>query len=154
MGSVARDEKYAESSEDHVDMAAAGCSVCVGSSARRFHDLQNPFCVERCMGIAFVCVRTATCYVSKRRGASLSSFLVFYRACFVTLMQVLLDALAFFRALALLISVYKSFDVLGDIFITYNATSASRIRSVIAKHFRELLSDCVWLLCPFWSFDW
>ena len=46
MGSVARDEKYAEFGEDHVDMAAAGCSVCVGSSALRFHDLQNPFCVE------------------------------------------------------------------------------------------------------------
>jgi hypothetical protein len=46
MGSVARDEKYAEFGEDHVDMAAAGCSVCVGSSALRFHDLQNPLCVE------------------------------------------------------------------------------------------------------------
>jgi hypothetical protein len=99
-------------------------------------------------------VRTATCYVSKRRGASLSSFLAFHSACFVTLIQVLLDALAFLRALALLISVYKSFDVFGDIFITYNATSASRARSVIAKHFHELLLDCVWLLRPFWSFDW
>jgi hypothetical protein len=70
------------------------------------------------------------------------------------MMQVLLDALAFLRALALLISVYKSFDVFGDLFITYNATSASHIRSVIAKYFHELLLDCLWLLRPLWSFEW
>ena len=46
MGSVARDEEYAEFSEDHVDVAAAGCFVCVGSSALRSYGLQNPLCVE------------------------------------------------------------------------------------------------------------
>ena len=71
-----------------------------------------------------------------------------------TLMQVLSDALALLRAMALLISVYKSFDVFGDIFISRNGTSASHLRSIIAKHFHELLLDCLWLLRPLWSFDW
>jgi hypothetical protein len=102
---------------------------------------------------SFVCVRELVIYQSaevRARGASCGG------VCCVpdTLMQVLSDALALLRAMALLISVYKSFDVFGDIFISRNGTSASHLRSIIAKHFHELLLDCLWFLRPLWSLDW
>ncbi len=66
----------------------------------------------------------------------------------------LLDFLALLRFLVLIVSVHKLFDVCRDVFAKNNGSNAVLLRSVIARHFRELLDDLLWIIRPLWTFDW
>jgi hypothetical protein len=77
-----------------------------------------------------------------------------FAAFFRDILQVLLDFLALVRFLILIASVHKLFDVCRDVFAKNNGFNAARLRSVIARHFRELMADLLWIITPLWTFDW
>ncbi len=66
----------------------------------------------------------------------------------------LLDFLALLRFLVLIVSVHKLFDVCRDVFAKNNGLNAVLLRSVIARHFRELFADLLCVIRPLWTFDW
>jgi hypothetical protein len=72
----------------------------------------------------------------------------------MTYVKVLLDFLALMRFLVLIISVHKLFDVCREVFALSHGFNAVELRSVIARRFRELLVDMIWLFRPLWTFDW